>query len=146
MNIQELEDRILLRELIDRVSILGDKKDFNSQVQLFSEDAVSETFAGGKAILKLNGRKEIAEAFEGFLKDMDVVYHFNGQQVLNVEGNRASGTCYCTVTLIKNENGKKMMTNIGAVYQDDYVRLNNHWFIAKRIGNFNWQEIREVGQ
>ncbi|MBB6126657.1 hypothetical protein HDF22_000762 [Mucilaginibacter lappiensis] len=35
MIIKELEDRILLRELIDNVSILGDKKDFNSQVQLF---------------------------------------------------------------------------------------------------------------
>jgi hypothetical protein len=47
LNINELEDRVSLRELIDTVSILGDKKDFNAQVQLFAEDALSETFAAG---------------------------------------------------------------------------------------------------
>ncbi|WP_165499779.1 hypothetical protein [Pedobacter frigidisoli] len=56
MNIKEFEDRILLKELVDRVSILGGRKDFLSQVQPFSKNAVSETFAGGIAILKLKGR------------------------------------------------------------------------------------------
>ena len=47
MNLKELEHRIALKQLIDNVSILGDKKDFNQQVQLFTEDAVSETIAEG---------------------------------------------------------------------------------------------------
>ncbi|MFD2285002.1 hypothetical protein ACFSOV_02695 [Pedobacter petrophilus] len=55
MNIKALEDRLSLKELVDSVSILGDKKDFYAQVQLFSENAVSDTFAGGIAILKLQG-------------------------------------------------------------------------------------------
>jgi ketosteroid isomerase-like protein len=146
MNIKEVEDRISLRELIDKVSILGDKKDFNALVQLFAENAVSTTFAGGKVILMLKGRKEMAAAFGDFLKDVETIYHFNGQQVVTIEGDQATGTCYCMVTLIGNEDGKHMKTTIGAIYQDDYVRIDNRWLIVKRIGNFDWQEKREVNQ
>jgi hypothetical protein len=144
MDIKELEDRLSLKELVDKVSTVGDRKNFNAQVQLFTEDAWSETFAGGSSILKLKGRKEMAEAFGNFLKDFETVYHFNGQQVLTINGDHATGTCYCLITLIGNENGKIMKTSIGAIYQDDYVREDHRWLIARRIGNFDWQEKREV--
>ena len=146
MNIRELEDRIYLRELVDDVSILGDRKDFTAQVQLFSEDAISETFAGGTSILKLKGRKEMAEAFGNFLKDFKTVYHFNGQQVVTINGDSATGTCYCQITLIGNKGGKRVQTTIGAIYRDDYTRYNGRWLIAKRIGDFKWQEKRPVDQ
>ncbi|HJT72705.1 MAG TPA: nuclear transport factor 2 family protein, partial [Chitinophaga sp.] len=118
------------------VSILADKKDVHAQVQLFAENAISETFAGGTSILKLKGRREMEEAFGGFLKDFETVYHFNGQQAVTVNGDTATGTSYCLVTLIGTENGKKMKTTIGVIYQDDFIRENNGWLIAKRIGNF----------
>ncbi|AMR30060.1 bile acid 7-alpha-dehydratase [Mucilaginibacter sp. PAMC 26640] len=144
MDINELQDRVSLRELIDTVSILGDRKDFNAQVQLFTEDAVSETFAEEASILKLKGRKEMAEAFDDFLKDFETVYHFNGQQVLTIDGDEALGTCYCQVTLIGQENGKKIKTTIGAIYKDNYIRMGNQWLISKRVGTFDWQDKTEV--
>jgi len=85
MNIKEIEVRISLKELVDTVSILGEKKDFNAQVKLFAEDALSETFAGGTSILKLKGRKEMTEALGVFLKDFETVYHFNGQQIVTID-------------------------------------------------------------
>jgi hypothetical protein len=78
--------------------------------------------------------------FEQFLKEIETVYHFNGQQVVTLNGNTAKGKCYCLITLIGNENGKKMKTMIGATYDDDYIREDNHWLIAKRIGTFVWQD------
>lgn len=144
MNSKELEHRASLRELIDNVSILGDKKDFNAQVQLFAKDAVSETFASGLSMLKLKGRKEMAEAFENFLKDFETIYHFNGQQVVTIDGDEAFGTCYCLVTLIGKENGKIIKTTIGAIYKDDYIRKGSRWLIAKRIGTFDWQDKLEI--
>lgn len=138
MNIKELEDRIAIKELIDKISILGDTKDFENQVQLFSENAISETIAGGKTILKLVGRKEMAQGFEKFLQDMETVYHFNGQQVVTIDGDNAKGKCYCLITLIENENGKKIQTTIGATYGDDYIRENNKWLVSKRVGTFEW--------
>lgn len=140
MDIKELEDRILLKELVDKVSILGDRKDFLSQVKLFAENAVSETYAGGVAILKLKGREEMAEAFGNFLASIEIVNHFNGQQVVNLDGDKASGTCYCHITLIGNEEGKKKKTAILAIYQDEYIREHSNWLIKKRIGTFIWQD------
>ena len=140
MNIQEIEDRILLRELVDKVSMLGDRKDFSAQVELFDDNALSETFAGDTPILRLTGRKAMAEAFPVFLKDFKTVYHLNGQQVVTLEGDSAKGTCYCVITLIKIGKEKTLTTTIGAVYQDEYIRKNNRWLIAKRVGNFEWQE------
>lgn len=65
---------------------------------------------------------------------------------MTLYGDNATGTAYCLVTLIGIENGKKMKTTIGAVYQDDFVREENRWLIHKRIGNFDWQEKRAVDQ
>ena len=144
MDIRELADRISLKNLVDAVSILADKKDVHSEVQLFSENAIAETFAGGVLVLKLKGRKEMEQAFGDFLKDFETVYHLNGQQQVTINGDSATGTSYCQVTLIGMENGKKMKTTIGVIYQDDFIRENNRWLIAKRIGNFDWQEKREV--
>lgn len=46
-------------------------------------------------------------AFEVFLSEIDTVYHFNGQQVLTIDGDVAQGACYCFITLIGQEEGKK---------------------------------------
>ena len=131
MNIKDLEDRIALKELVDKISILGNSKDFENQVQLFLENAISETIAGGKTILKLEGRQYMAQAFEKFLQDKETDYHFNGPQVVTVDGDNAKGKCYCLITLIGNENGKKIKTTIGATYEDDYILENNKWLVAK---------------
>lgn len=140
MDKNELADKIALRELIDKISMLGDKKDFVHQTELFSENAISETVAGGETILKLEGRKEMVQAFEKFLQDFDTVYHFNGQQTVTINGDTATGTCYCFITLIGSENGKKIRTTVGATYEDEYVRVNSQWLVSKRVGNFNWQD------
>jgi hypothetical protein len=142
MSINELADKIALKELIDNISILGDKKDFESQVQLFSENAISETIADGKTILKLEGREEMKKAFAKFLQEIETVYHFNGQLTVTINGDNAIGKCYCFITLI--DNGKKIKTTIGAIYNDEYIRINNQWFVSKRVGNFRWQDKTEV--
>ncbi len=146
MNITTFADSTSLKELVNTVSILADKRDIHSQVQLFTEDGISETFAGGMPILKLKGRKEMEEAFSDFLKNFETIYHLNGQQTVTINGDSATGTSYCQITLIGNENGKKMKTTIGAIYEDDFIRENNRWLIAKRTGHFNWQEKCEVSK
>ncbi len=144
--IGEIEDKIALKELVDTFSILADKKDVKTQVLLFTPDATVETFVGGVSVTKLKGRKETENAFGNFLKNFETVYHFNGQQTVKINGDKASGISYCLVTLIGTENGKKMKTTIGVYYQDEYVRENNRWLIAKRTSVFDWQDKQELGR
>ncbi|UII25804.1 nuclear transport factor 2 family protein [Fulvivirga maritima] len=144
MNLNELSDKIALRELIDNISIYGDKKDFKNQVQFFTENALSETIAEGKTILRIEGRNEMAKAFAKFNKDVETLYHFNGQQIVSINGDLATGKCYCLITLIGEENGKNIKTTIGATYEDDYVRTENQWLVSKRVGTFEWKNTIEI--
>ena len=144
-NMTNVEDRLALKELVDTLSNLADKKDVHAQVQLFTPDATSQTYVDGKLVSDLKGRDQMEKTFGAFLANFGTVYHFNGQQVVKLDGDKASGTSYCTVTLIGDEGGKKMKTTIGVIYEDQFVRQEGRWLIAKRRANFDWQEKRELG-
>ena len=66
------EHKISLKEFINRISIFGDRKEFNKKVQNFTENAISQTFVEGKMILNLEGREIMANAFSEFLKDFEM--------------------------------------------------------------------------
>lgn len=142
--ISAIEDRIALKNIVDTFSVLADVKDIKSQLLLFTENAEVSSISNGEPGNTLIGRKQIGEAFTGFLNLFDVVYHINGQQTVTLKGNKASGISYCQVVLIGNENGKKMKTTMGVIYHDDYVKENGSWLINKRQSNFTWTEKTEM--
>jgi hypothetical protein len=144
--IYELENVRALRELVDNFSILADKKEVRKQTLLFTKDATVESYVNGNLVSSLKGTKEIGDAFENFLKNFETVYHFNGQHVVSINGNKAGGTLYCLVDLISSENGKKIKNASGVSYKDEYVYENGQWLIAKRTSTFVWQDRKELNQ
>lgn len=138
--IQAIEDHTALKALVDHFSILADQKNAQAQTLLFTEDATIETYQHGQLVANLKGRQQIGDIFGAFLKNFETVYHFNGQQVLKLNGDKANGTSYCLVTLIGIENGKRTKTNFGVTYHDEFVRINNQWLIAKRKSTFEWED------
>lgn len=142
--VQLLEDRAALKALVDTFSVLADTKDVQKQLLLFTEDAIVESRSGNQATSALKGRKQIGDAFSAFLATFETVYHINGQQTVEVRGDRASGTAYCLVILIGTENGKKIRNTMGVIYRDEYVRRGNKWLIAKRESNFAWRDREEM--
>ncbi|WP_243350229.1 nuclear transport factor 2 family protein [Parabacteroides sp. FAFU027] len=142
--LQTLQDKLALKELVDVFSILADQKEIEKQTMLFTEDATVETLFNGQIISSLHGRKQLGEAFGGFLNQFETVYHINGQQTVTVNGNKASGISYCLVTLIGSENGKKVKTTNGVYYNDEYLKQNGKWLIANRKSTFAWQDKQEV--
>lgn len=144
--VRDLEDRAALRALVDTFSILADRKDVRSQTMLFTEDGLVETRRGGEVVSRLQGRAALEQAFGAFLANFQTVYHFNGQHAVTIDGDRATGTLYCLVTLIGSEHGRRMMTTNGVYYHDEYVRENGRWLIARRTSFFDWADHREVSQ
>lgn len=142
--LQLLEDKIALKELVDSFSILADQKDVDRQVLLFTEDAEVNTYHDGKLVGTYKGREDIGKAFSGYLSNFTHVYHINGQQTVKINGNHASGISYCQVYLKGTLRGKNVEITDGAYYNDEYVRRNGRWLIAKRITNFVWQNIKEL--
>lgn len=49
-------------KLVDNFSILADKKDVKTQVQLFTANATAETYRKDVLVTKLTGRKEMEDA------------------------------------------------------------------------------------
>jgi hypothetical protein len=143
-SIRLIEDRMGLRALVDTFSLLADRKDVKAQLALFTPNATVETFRDGTSVSKLAGREQIGSAFDAFLKNFDVVYHFNGQHLVSIQGDRASGDLYCMTYLFGKESGKRMKTTLGIRYQDEYVREGGTWLIAKRTSFFEWQEKNEL--
>jgi hypothetical protein len=144
--ISELEDRIAIKNVVDTFSVLADQKDVQKQILLFTENATVASVVQGQPGATLSGRKQIGDAFAAFLSNFETVYHINGQQTVTLNGDKASAISYCLVILIGTVDGKKMKTTMGVYYNDDFVRVNSHWLIAKRKSNFAWQERQELGQ
>lgn len=142
----EIEDRLALKALVDEFSILADRKDVANQLLLFTEGAKVETMNNGQAVSALVGRKQIGEAFANFLALFDIVYHINGQQTVAINGSKASGISYCEVTLVGEQNGKKMKTKMGVHYKDEYVKRDGKWLIANRQSTFAWRDVQPLGQ
>ena len=133
-----------LKNLVDTFSNLADTKEVDKQLLLFTEDAVVESYRNGERSSELIGRAAIGIAFTNFLNLFETVFHQNGQQTVEINGDEANGIAYSTVTLISNNNGKKTMTTYGIRYKDSYVRTNSGWLIKKRMSNFLWQDVKVI--
>ncbi|MCR5078045.1 MAG: nuclear transport factor 2 family protein [Prevotella sp.] len=140
--LQRIEDKLALKNLVDTFSTLADIKDTKAQTLLFTEDAVVNSYQDGKLISSYTGRDDIGKAFAKYLSLFDTVYHINGQQTIQIDGDHATGTSYSQVILIGTQDGVKTQLLRGVVYHDDYVRQNGRWLIAKRESNFVWGDTK----
>lgn len=147
-NIEEritiLEDSKKLRELVDNFSILADKKEGKAQAAMFTENAIVNSYVDNKLFSSTKGNIEIGNVFDAYLHTFEIVYHSNGQFVSIINKNKATGTLYCTVTLIGKEDNKKFKTTFLIQYNDEYIKENNEWLIDKRTSNFVWIEKKEI--
>ncbi|MGO7591709.1 nuclear transport factor 2 family protein [Rhizobium leguminosarum] len=142
--LQTIEDKAALKTLVDTFSNLADTKDVAAQVLLFTEDATVTSVSGGEAGSTFAGRKAIGDAFGGYLANFETVYHINGQQTVELNGDTATGTAYCLVVLIADENGKRIKNTAGVTYHDEYIRRDGQWLIAKRTSHFTWRDQEEM--
>ncbi|MDO4229756.1 MAG: nuclear transport factor 2 family protein [Capnocytophaga sp.] len=142
--LQQIEDKMALKNLVDTFSNLADVKDVKNQMFLFTEDAIVEANLGGR-VSKSQGRDEIFKGFTYYLDLFDLVYHSNGQQVVDIKGDTATGIAYCTVLLIGNQEGKRTATTHYIIYNDTYVKRGGKWYISHRKSNFVHTEVKEIG-
>ena len=142
--IQIIEDKIALKELVDSFSVLADQKDVDTQILLFTEDAEVKTYHDGKLVGTYKGRENIRKAFSSYLANFTHVFHMNGQQIVKIDGDHATGVSYCQVYLKGTLRGKNVEITDGAYYNDEYVKRNGRWLIGKRTTNFVWQKTKEL--
>jgi ketosteroid isomerase-like protein len=140
-----IEAKMAIKEVVDIFSNLADMKEIDQQVLLFTEDGIVETSSDGRPSSQLKGREQLKQAFSGFLANFHTVYHQNGQQTIEeLTANTAKATSYCRVILVGEQDGKQMKTTLYAIYQDQFVKVEDKWLIKHRTSNFVHREVEEI--
>ena len=135
----QTEDQLALKKLVDTFSNLADVKDVKSQMDLFTDDAEVHSKVG-EYVSEMKGKEQIGNAFASYLAQFEVVYHLNGQQTVEIDGDTATGISYCFVTLIGN--GKRNQS--GVRYHDTYVKQDGKWLIKHRESNFMFTTVEDM--
>jgi len=69
MNIEEISDRLELKELVDLFSNYADTKENEKQVKLFTPEGIVNIINDGEVTFTLRGREAILKAFSGSMAD-----------------------------------------------------------------------------
>ena len=142
--IAAIEDKMAIKYVVDEFSNLADTKEIDKQVLLFTGDGVVESVSNGQPSTPVKGREQLKQAFSGFLSNFHTVYHQNGQQTINLQGDKAEAISYCRVILVGKQNDKEMKTTLYTIYKDAFVREGGKWLIKERTSNFVHREVEEV--
>jgi hypothetical protein len=142
--IQQLEDRIAIRELIDAYTYCADTRNIEGHMALFTEDTNFEVFMDEKnptptQIVK--GRKNLFPVFDD-LNQYFSTMHFNGQSTITIDGNRATAITYCRAYHLTVPDGVQKLMIAGIRYYDTMVKQDAGWLFAERKLKVCWIEQR----
>ena len=92
---------------------------------------------GEELLVDLSGIHQVEEAFAAFSADVKRSFHLNGQHVVEIDGDAATGIAYCQVRHVSDEDGHEVVTDSSVRYDDEYVRRDGRWRISSRIAHFS---------
>ena len=142
--IQQLEDRLALRELIDQYTYCADTRDAPGQMALFTTDTNFEVYMDDKSDTPtqvVKSRKDLFPVFDN-LNTYLATMHFNGQSTIKLDGDRATGITYCRAYHLNIKDGAQQLMIAGIRYYDIMVRQGGAWLFAERKLKVCWVENR----
>ncbi|WP_167148767.1 nuclear transport factor 2 family protein [Actinomyces sp. ZJ308] len=145
VSLEQVADRIAIRELFDAYAHCADRRDLEGQKALFTEDArfsVHMDGAGSEPSYVLEGREALTPVFAD-LNRYDVTTHFNGQSTVQLDGDRATGESYTIAYHFYNEGGTRKVMIASLRYLDVFVKRDDVWYFAERTLVVDWSETRD---
>ena len=125
-----------------------DRRDPHAVAALFCEDGVLAIYSGDPEVVQPDrvrtGREEIASALAGMTK-YEVTTHFLGQQMVEVNGDDATGETYCMAHHIYEADGVRRDRVMAIRYLDAYARVEGEWKIGRRRLAIDWTDERVLG-
>ncbi|MCC6630663.1 MAG: nuclear transport factor 2 family protein [Gammaproteobacteria bacterium] len=139
-SLQDIADRTLIRELMDRYGLVHDSGTPEEYADLFTADGEIAVAPGGPAIVK--GRQALmAQArrdHERFGtepaangKTTSIMRHLISNAQITLTGaDTATGTCYVTTVVKKGDIGPTILSI--SRYTDRYAKQDGQWRIQRR--------------
>ncbi|MGU3373967.1 nuclear transport factor 2 family protein [Chryseobacterium sp. M5A1_1a] len=148
MNIEqkiiEAEDRLAIRELVDRYAYCADTRDAKGQMDLFTEDTNFEVYYDPKSDTPsqvVSSKTDLFPVFDN-LNTYNTTMHFNGQSSVVLNGDTATGIAYCLAHHLTIEDGKQKLMVAAIRYNDRFVKQNGKWHFSERKLLVDWIENR----
>lgn len=142
--LQELEDRIAIRELIDQYTYCADTRDAEGQMAIFTGDTNFEVYMDEKLPVPtqiVSGRENLRPVFND-LNQYFSTMHFNGQSTVKLNDNNATGITYCRAYHLKVLDGVQKLMIAGIRYYDTMVKQDGIWLFSERKLKVCWIENR----
>lgn len=135
--VQQMVDRSLLRQTAELYAVAADRRDKPLWRQLLTEECVIE----GPGFAS-EGRENCLLSLDALDRMFRGTRHRIHQQVVTIEGDRATGETYCTADhLLKDEDA----ILVWAIrYQDAWRREAGDWRFVRRRLIVDWTETRLV--
>ena len=131
-----IEDRVILKDLIDRYATESDKNNQDYYVEIFRPDLKLKVYFGDKLGMDISSVDYMIAQYKAFGAAKES-FHQNGQQVVDfIDDTHATGICYAIATLVTEEDGKDKLTFHAVRYYDKYVKIDGRWWIAEREQHF----------
>jgi hypothetical protein len=144
---QEADDRLAIRELFDAYAHCADRRDAEGQKALFTADtrfAVYMDGEGSEPTYVLEGREALTPVFADLTR-YEVTTHFNGQSMVALEGDRATGESYTIAHHVFTEDGVRKIMIASLRYLDVFAKVGGRWYFAQRDLILDWSETRALG-
>jgi hypothetical protein len=136
MTLEILKTKEDLRNLIDDYAYLGDEKKIAEQMELFTSDLSYKVFMGGALVADVSGRETMERDFNLHSSEVKTYFTLNGQHTVKINDKTASGVSYSQIKMIREIEGKDVLTDYSVKYEDYYVKINEKWLIKDRIAYF----------
>jgi len=133
-----------LRDLIDAYAYLGDEKKIPEQMGLFTPDAIYKVYMGDFLAANVSGTANLEKEFTGHASQVKTYFTMNGQHTVKIDGDAATGVSFSQLKMIREAEGRDVITDYSVKYDDKYVYQNGKWLIKERTGYFMIVEARPL--
>jgi len=133
-----------LRDLIDSYAYLSDEKKIAEVMDLFTPDITYKVYMGDFLAANVSGRETMEKDFNGHAALVKTYFTMNGQHTVKIDGDTATGISFSQIKMVRESEGKNVLTDYNVKYDDTYVLQNGKWLIKKRTGYFVIVEERTL--
>jgi SnoaL-like domain len=143
----EAADRVAIRELFDAYAHCADRRDAEGQKALFTPNTRFAVYMDGEnsdASYVLEGRDALDPVFAD-LNRYEATMHFNGQSMITIDGDRASGESYTIAHHVYQEDDTRQIMVAWLRYLDVFAKIDSSWYFAERKLILDWSETRPLG-
>jgi len=146
MTLEILKAKEELRNLIDAYAYLSDEKKISEIMGLFTQDITYKVYIGDFLAADVSGIKTMEKEFNAHASLVKTYFTMNGQHTVEIDGDTATGTSFSQIKMIRESEGKDILTDYSVKYDDKYVYQNAKWLIKERTGHFIIVEERPLSK